>query len=174
PRPPVRLEREAERFYRRTGAVTNRRRQSTNGAIRGPADWRGLAAGVRGRGAGSAGRVVLHDLLPVDDAVAGGTGLDRLAALQDVVELRRDVHVAPLAGAVADADDHQAPTHADIAVALEHVRPHVRGDLVALDTQLGDLPLDLGHTLLRRVAVLRDRRLQRLDVARAVREQLLL
>src|SRR5437868_10725998 len=91
---------------------------------------------ARRRRRGRAGRVVLHDLLPINDAVAGGAGLDRLAALQDVVELRRNVHVAALAGAVADADDRQPAAHADVAVALEHVRPHSGGDLVALDAQL--------------------------------------
>ena len=120
---------------------------------RSAAEYTAGTAGVTTRRAGAAsrrgslvevarrGRVVLHDLLPVDDAVAGGAGLDRLAALQDVVELRRDVHVAALAGAVADADDRQAAAHADVAVALEDVRPHGGGQLVALDAQLGDLRL---------------------------------
>src|SRR6185369_7498922 len=77
--------------------------------------------GLPGRGA-SAGRLVLHDLLPVDDAVAGGARLDGNAALEDVVELGRDVHVAALAGPVADADHGQPAAHADAAVALEHLR----------------------------------------------------
>src|SRR5262245_17644657 len=130
------------------------------------------ARGRRGRARRA--RLVLHDLLPIDDAVAGGAGLDRLAALQDVEELGRDVHVAALAGAVADADDRQAPAQPDAAVTLEHVGLHVGRQLVALDAQLGNLRLDLGHARLGRVAVLRDRRLQRLDVAGAIREQLLL
>src|SRR3569623_2852672 len=57
---------------------------------------------------GRAGLRVLHPILPVDDPVTGRAGLDRRPALQDDVQLRRDVHVAPAAGAVLHAHNGQA------------------------------------------------------------------
>src|SRR5262245_28682839 len=103
------------------------------------------------------GRLVLHQLLPVDDAVAGGAGLDGDAALEHVVELRGDVHVAALTGPVPHADHGQAAAHADAAVALEHLGLDRCGELVALAAEIGDLALDLGHAGAGGVAVLGDR-----------------
>ena len=45
-------------------------------------------------------------MLPEDDPLASRALLDRVATLQDVVQLRRQAHVAPLAAAVLD--QHQA------------------------------------------------------------------
>src|SRR5450432_757584 len=132
------------------------------------------ASGRRRRARARRRRVVLHDVVPVDDAATGRADLDADPALQHVVELGRDVHVAALTGAVLDAHDRQAAAHADRAVTLEDVRLDEGRQLVALDAQLGDLALDLGHALARRLAVLGDRIPQRLHVGGAVGQQLLL
>src|SRR5262249_49259017 len=74
---------------------------------------------------------LLHDLAPVDDASALRTGLDRVPALEQVEELRRDRHVASLAHALHDRDHRQAAPEPDGAVLLQHVGPDLRRDGVA-------------------------------------------
>src|SRR5262249_28606494 len=94
---------------------------------------------------------ILEQLVPVDDAVARPAELDRIAPLQLIEQLRRDVHVAALAGAVLHRRHREPTPHADRRVLLEHVRPHAsRGDLAQL-ALLGDLRVELGSLLARRL-----------------------
>src|SRR5258708_6212471 len=142
---------------------------------RSPVRLRREAPAVYQRRSGTGAAVMgLHQILPVDDPMARRAGLDAQAPLQHVVQLGRDVHVAALAGAAANADHGQSPAHADGAVSLQHLGLHPGRQPVALLAQPRDLPFPLCDAAARRLAVLLDRIAQRLNVVGPIRHPLLL
>jgi len=117
--------------------------------------------------------LVFHEVLPVDDAMAVGTGFKGVTPLQGVEELGWNIHVAPQAGAVANRGHRHAPTHANRAVTLEVVGANPAA-IFSARLQGVDFALYLGHLDAGDFTVLLDRGTEALQLVGPIGEKLLL